>query len=138
MSLYVEQHSISDSIFWSLKILQPEKASDLENAFASLHAICIYQIESMLALRAQRRVKERISKAELHHQFLLKVRLSSLSSHPTSLFWRSFRFADGPRSRSPALRHEPYAMRNRFEFNLRRSAFFSIVSHIRARHDPIC
>jgi hypothetical protein len=51
----------------------PTKSENLEEALTVLHAMCIYQIETILALRLQRPVKQQISSAELYHHFLLKM-----------------------------------------------------------------
>lgn len=51
----------------------PTKAENLEDALASLHAMCIYQIETILVLRSQNSVKQKISSAQLYHHFLLKM-----------------------------------------------------------------
>ena len=51
----------------------PGKSENLEDAMAALHAMCIYQIETILAFRSQKLAKQRISGAELYHHFLLKM-----------------------------------------------------------------
>ena len=51
----------------------PGKSANLEDAMAALHAMCIYQIETILAFRSQKLAKQRISGAELYHHFLLKM-----------------------------------------------------------------
>ncbi|KAI4251100.1 MAG: hypothetical protein LQ352_005067 [Teloschistes flavicans] len=51
----------------------PTKSANLENAVAALHAMCIYQIETILVFRSQKSVKQQLSNAELYHHFLLKM-----------------------------------------------------------------
>ena len=49
------------------------KAENLEDAIAVLHAMCIYQIETILTYRMQKGVKPRSSNKDLYHHFLLKM-----------------------------------------------------------------
>ncbi|KAL8768145.1 MAG: hypothetical protein Q9209_005536 [Squamulea sp. 1 TL-2023] len=49
------------------------KSENLEDAMAALHAMCIYQIETILVFRSQKSAKQRISSGELYHHFLLKM-----------------------------------------------------------------
>ena len=51
----------------------PTKAENLEDALAALHAMCIYQIETILVLQSQNSVEQKISSAQLYHHFLLKM-----------------------------------------------------------------
>jgi hypothetical protein len=51
----------------------PTKAENLEDALASLHAMCIYQIETILVLQSHNSMKSKISSAQLYHHFLLKM-----------------------------------------------------------------
>lgn len=51
----------------------PTKSENLEDAMAALHAMCIYQIETILVFRSRRSVKTQLSSAELHHHFLLQM-----------------------------------------------------------------
>lgn len=51
----------------------PTKSENLEDAMAALHAMCIYQIETILVFRAQKSAKQHISSGELYHHFLLKM-----------------------------------------------------------------
>ncbi|KAL8887732.1 MAG: hypothetical protein Q9215_004734 [Flavoplaca cf. flavocitrina] len=49
------------------------KSENLEDAMAALHAMCIYQIETILVFRSHKSAKQRISSGELYHHFLLKM-----------------------------------------------------------------
>ncbi|KAL8687985.1 MAG: hypothetical protein Q9218_005989 [Villophora microphyllina] len=51
----------------------PTKSGNLEDAMAALHAMCIYQIETILVFRSRDPVKQQLSSAELYHHFLLKM-----------------------------------------------------------------
>ncbi|KAL8698652.1 MAG: hypothetical protein Q9201_006450 [Fulgogasparrea decipioides] len=51
----------------------PAKSENLEDAMAALHAMCIYQIETILVYRSQKSAKQQISSGELYHHFLLKM-----------------------------------------------------------------
>ena len=51
----------------------PTKTDNLEDALAALHAMCIYQIESILAFRSRKIDKSRLSDSEIYHHFLLKM-----------------------------------------------------------------
>ncbi|KAL8941764.1 MAG: hypothetical protein Q9216_002049 [Gyalolechia sp. 2 TL-2023] len=76
----------------------PTKSENLEDAMASLHAMCIYQIETILVFRSQRSVKTQLSSAQLHHHFLLQMtrRLCQkhleylLSKDNTAIDWQTW------------------------------------------------
>lgn len=51
----------------------PTKSENLEDAMAALHAMCIYQIETILVFRSQKSGKPQLSSAELHQHFLLQM-----------------------------------------------------------------
>lgn len=51
----------------------PMKSENLEDAIAVLHAMCIYQIETILRIRSQKPINQRVSSTELYHHFLLKM-----------------------------------------------------------------
>ena len=63
----------------------PGKSENLEDAMAALHAMCIYQIETILAFRSQKLAKQRISGAELYHHFLLKMTRRLCQEHGEAL-----------------------------------------------------
>ncbi|KAL8991357.1 MAG: hypothetical protein Q9177_000198 [Variospora cf. flavescens] len=49
------------------------KSESLDDAMAALHAMCIYQIETILVFRSHKAAKQQISSGELYHHFLLKM-----------------------------------------------------------------
>ena len=51
----------------------PTKSRNPEDAIAVVHAMCIYQIETITAFRSQKPVKGRVSSTELYQHFLLKM-----------------------------------------------------------------
>ena len=51
----------------------PSKTENLEDAIAILHAMCIYQIETILASRNRKQTKPRSMNKDLYHHFLLKM-----------------------------------------------------------------
>ncbi|KAL9593696.1 MAG: hypothetical protein Q9219_007429 [cf. Caloplaca sp. 3 TL-2023] len=76
----------------------PSKLETIEDAMAALHAMCIYQIETILVFRSRKSVKPQLSSAELHHHFLLQMtrrlcqrHLESLSSKDnTAVEWQTW------------------------------------------------
>lgn len=80
----------------------PNKMKNLEDAIAMLHAMCIYQIETVLAIRMQKAVQVRISSTGTYHHFLLKMTRRLCQQHNervslkenTAISWHSWTMAE--------------------------------------------
>ena len=80
----------------------PTKSESLEDALAALHAMCIYQIVTILATQSQKSVEQKISSAQLYHHFLLKMTRRLCQEHfegaslkdDTASEWQSWTIAE--------------------------------------------
>lgn len=53
-----------------LLVVKPTLSNDHEKVCATLHAMCIYQIEGLLS---QNRYNSKLATAVLHHEYLVRV-----------------------------------------------------------------
>lgn len=80
----------------------PNKMKNLEDAIAMLHAMCIYQIETVLAIRMHKAVQVRVSSTGTYHHFLLKMTRRLCQQHDerlslkdnTAISWHSWTMAE--------------------------------------------
>lgn len=80
----------------------PTKSENLEDALAALHAMCIYQIETILVTQSQKSIEQKISSAQLYHHFLLKMTRRLCQEHferaslkdDTASEWHSWTIAE--------------------------------------------